>query len=145
MHAYVENGSLVQFLAALPFTFKGVRRISSLTVAEQAALGLLPVVDMTPAFNPELTQLAKARPGITIFPDRVEIVRQTEPVPAQEITDRSERVALQEDPRVIELRSKLRTGTPAQISDYVDAQVADLPSARSLFKGILLLLAAGSR
>jgi hypothetical protein len=138
MFAYVEHGALVQFLPALPFTFKGVRGVPTLPAAERVALGLLPVADLTPAFDPAARQLANVAPTVTVLSDRVEITRQTEPIPAQEIAERTRRQALQEDPRAVELRDKLRTATPAEISAYVDARVTDLPSARTMLKQILI-------
>jgi hypothetical protein len=86
-------------------------------------------------------RLANVAQTVAIFADRVEITRQIEPIPAQEIAERAEREALRDDPRAIELRDKLRTATPQQISDYVDEKVTDLPSARLMFKRVLLVLA----
>ena len=40
-----------------------------------------------------------------------------------------------------DLLDKLRAATPVQISNYVDASVTDLASARTMFKRILLILA----
>lgn len=50
--------------------------------------------------------------------------------------------ALRIDARLKEIEAALRNATPQQISDYVDAQVIDLASARLMFKRILLLLAS---
>ena len=143
--AYIEQGALVRFLVEIPPTFKGVSHVRSLSAAEQAALGILPVVDLTPPFNPETVRLAKAHPVFTIFADRVELVRPTEPIPTQEITERTARREVQNDARAVELRDKLRTATPAEISAYVDAQVLDLASARTMFKRVLLVLALMAR
>jgi hypothetical protein len=145
MFAHVEHGALVQFFQELPFIFKAVRGVTALSVAERAALGLLPVVDLTSAYDPNTQRLAKLRPAITVFPDRVEIVRSTEPIPAAEITSRTERDALRDEPRAIELRERLRIATAAEINTYVDSQVTDLASTRLMLKRILLVLALLSR
>ena len=145
MFAHVEGGALVRLLADEPFTFKGVKHIRSLTAAQQAALGLFPVVDLTPPFDPLTTRIAKAAPAVTILADRVEIIRATEPIPVEDIQARLEREALRNDPRAVELRDRLVSATPQQISDYVDAQVTDLASARAMFKRILILLALAHR
>lgn len=49
--------------------------------------------------------------------------------------------ALRKERLAQELLDKLNSSTPAQISDFVDNQITDLPSARLMFKRILLLLA----
>ena len=143
--AHIEGGALVRFLADLPFTFKGVRGVRGLPPAQLAELGLFPVIDLTPAFDPLTIRLAKIAPAFTIFPDRVEITRKTEPIPPAEINERRAREALRDDPRAVELRDRLHTATPQQISDYVDAQVTDLAGARVMFKRILLDRALQSR
>ena len=110
-----------------------------------AGLGLLPVADLTPPFDRLVSRIANVAPAITVFNDRVEIVRAVEPIPAAEIQARLEREALRNDPRAVELRDRLVSATPQQISDYVDAQVTDLASARAMFKRILILLALAHR
>jgi hypothetical protein len=61
---------------------------------------------------------------------------------AFDITAEEIRVALlQSDLTLIDLRDRLTSATPAQIIAYVDSQVTDLASARTLLKRILLLLA----
>jgi hypothetical protein len=49
--------------------------------------------------------------------------------------------ALRGDTLARELSERLRAATPSQIDAYVDAQVTDLASARTMFKRILLVLA----
>ena len=49
--------------------------------------------------------------------------------------------ALRADALARDLTGRLRTATPAQIDAWVDAQVTDLASARTMFKRILLVLA----
>jgi hypothetical protein len=49
--------------------------------------------------------------------------------------------ALAEDAVYKQLVANLRDATPAQITAWVDAQVTDLASARTMFKRILVLLA----
>jgi len=53
--------------------------------------------------------------------------------------------ALRADALARDLTGRLRTATPAQIDTWVDAQVTDLASARTMFKRILLVLAAMAR
>jgi hypothetical protein len=61
-------------------------------------------------------------------------------------TAEAERIAaIQADAMTIDLVTRLRQATPAQISGYVDANVVDLASARALFKRILLVLAYSIR
>ena len=50
--------------------------------------------------------------------------------------------AIRDDALRQQLKAQLDTATNAQISAYVDAQVTDLASARTMFKRLLLLLAA---
>lgn len=50
--------------------------------------------------------------------------------------------AIRDDALRQQLVSQLATATNAQISAFVDAQVIDLASARTMLKRILLLLAA---
>jgi len=47
---------------------------------------------------------------------------------------------LRGDALAVELLDRLRTATPAQISNYVDNNVIDLASARTMFKRVLLVL-----
>lgn len=145
MFAYVESGSVVKLLTKLPPTFKAVRAVAGLSEAQRLALGLYPVVDLTPAFDPLTTRLANRAPSFSVLADRVELMRTTEPIAPAEIAARQEREALRDDPRAVELRDKLRAATPQQISDYVDAQVTDLASARLMFKRLLIVLALLSR
>jgi hypothetical protein len=53
--------------------------------------------------------------------------------------------AIEQDPVCVDLRDRLAAATPTQISNYVDANVTDLASARALFKRILLVLALLAR
>jgi len=62
------------------------------------------------------------------------------PTPEQ-IAEAARRAALRSDALAVELLAQLRAATPAQISNYVDAQVTDLASARTMFKRIMLILA----
>lgn len=55
------------------------------------------------------------------------------------------REELEKDERAADLLDRLRTATPQQIVDYVDAQVTDLASARTMFKRVLLVLALVAR
>lgn len=50
-------------------------------------------------------------------------------------------VELARDLNYQQLYTNLRDATPAQIASWVDAQVTDLASARTMFKRILILLA----
>lgn len=47
---------------------------------------------------------------------------------------------LKNDPQRADLIDRLRTATAQQISDYIDANVTDLASARVLLKKIVLVL-----
>lgn len=143
--AHVENGAVLAFFPQLPLRFKGVRALADRPLSELAALGLLPVVNVSPAFDPLLTRFSGAAPAFTVFADHVDMVIPTEPIPPEEIAARMAREALLLDPRAVELRDKLTTATAAQISDYVDAQVTDLPSARLMFKRVLLVMALMAR
>ena len=143
--AHVENGAVLAFFPQLPLRFKGVRALADRPASELAALGLLPVVNVSPAFDPLLTRFSGAAMIFTVFADHVDMVIPTEPIPPEEITARQVREALLLDPRAVELRDKLTTATAAQISDYVDAQVTDLPSARLMFKRVLLVMALMAR
>jgi len=145
MYAHVERGALVRFLTTLPPTFKGVRAIGALTDEGRAALGLLPLVDVTPVYDSAAMRLANARPVVVVFGDRVEMTRVVEAIPAVEIARRAAREAMQNDPRAVDLRNRLGTATPAEIDAWVDAQVTDLASARTMFKRILVVLALLSR
>ena len=141
MYAQVEHGALVRFFAALPPTFKGSRHVLGVSDSALKALGLFPVVDLTVVFDPLTHRLSNAAPSTIVWPDRVELTRQIEAIPAAEVTARIERDALQNDARAVDLRDRLRTATVAQIDSYVDAQVTDLASARTMFKRILLVMA----
>ena len=143
--AHVENGAVLAFFPQLPLRFKGVRALADRPLSELAALGLLPVVNVSPMFDPLLTRFSGAAPAFTVFADHVDMVIPTEPIPPEEIAARQAREALLLDPRAVELRDKLTTATAAQISDYVDAQVTDLPSARLMFKRVLLVMALMAR
>ena len=143
--AHVENGAVLAFFPQLPLRFKGVRALADRPASELAALGLLPVVNVSPAFDPLLTRFSGAPLAFTVFADHVDMVIPTEPIPPEEIAARQVREALLLDPRAVELRDKLTTATAAQISDYVDAQVTDLPSARLMFKRVLLVMALMAR
>lgn len=145
MYAHVERGALVRFLTTLPPTFKGVRAIGALTDEGRAALGLLPLVDVTPVYDSAAMRLANARPVVVVFADHVEMTRVVEAIPAVEIARRAAREAMQNDPRAVDLRNRLGTATPAEIDAWVDAQVTDLASARTMFKRILVVLALLSR
>ena len=143
--AHVENGVVLAFFPQLPLRFKGERALADRPASELAALGLLPVANVSPAFDPLLTRFSSAAPVFTVFADHVDMTIPTEPIPPAEIAARQVREALLLDPRAVELRDKLTTATAAQISDYVDAQVTDLPSARLMFKRVLLVLALMAR
>lgn len=52
------------------------------------------------------------------------------------------RQAINADTAVADLRNRLNNASLQQISDYVDANVTDLASARALFKRILAMMAA---
>jgi hypothetical protein len=143
--AHVENGAVVRFFPTLPLRFNGARGLIDFSPPQLAALGLLPVVNVSPAFDPLLTRFSSAPPVFTVFSDHVDMVIPTEPIPPAEIAARQAREALLLDPRAVELRDKLTTATATQISDYVDAQVIDLPSARLMFKRVLLVLALMAR
>lgn len=59
---------------------------------------------------------------------------------ARAVTE-AERTALMADARYVEIASTLRSSTSQQISEWVDAQVTDFASARTMFKRILVVLA----
>jgi len=139
-YALVKHNAILRFLPEIPFVIDGVRA-RGLSVGALAQLGVLPVVDLTPVFDPDTTRLANSRPVTVLYPDRVEVTRATEAIPAAEMTAREERRTLETDPRALDLRDRLRTATIAGIDAYVDAQVTDLPSARLILKRILLILA----
>ncbi len=48
--------------------------------------------------------------------------------------------AISSDPRRVDLLNRLRTATPAQISNYIDNNVTDLAGVRSILKAILIVL-----
>lgn len=64
---------------------------------------------------------------------------------AEELAEVARRQGIRDDPLRADILNRLRTATAAQISNYVDANVVDLASARALFKRILLLIALDSR
>ena len=78
MYAIVRGGGIERYLVDLPFSFNGVMRLRSLTAGQQAAHGIIPVVDLTPPFDPQTWRLANKQPSFTLFPDRVEITRPIE-------------------------------------------------------------------
>ena len=139
-YALVKHNAVVRFLPEIPFLVDGVRA-RALSASVLAQMGVLPVMDLTPVFDPTTTRLAAVRPTVTVHADRVEITRVTEAIPAAEMTARAERRTLETDPRALDLRDRLRTATIAGIDAYVDAQVTDLASARLMLKRILLVLA----
>ena len=49
------------------------------------------------------------------------------------------------DPIRVNIADKLKIATPAEISAWVEAQVTDLNSAKTMFKRILLLIATDTR
>lgn len=53
--------------------------------------------------------------------------------------------AIKTDPLRVDLLQRIKTATNAQISTYVDSNVTDLASAKTLFKKILLLIALDQR
>ena len=61
--------------------------------------------------------------------------------PAEEIAAEQRRASFDADATRADLLTRLRAATPAQISTYVDNNVANLAEARALFKKILLVLA----
>lgn len=82
--AHVKDGGIVHYLHELPFTFNGVTRFRSLTPEQQAAAGILPVVDQTPALDADAERLANAPLSVTVYPDRVEILRAVRPLSEEE-------------------------------------------------------------
>lgn len=80
---------MVRWLAELPATHAGVRRFAALTPAAQAELGVLPVVDATPAYDPATHRLAEAAPAVRVLADRVEITRPIRPLTAAELEERA--------------------------------------------------------
>lgn len=56
------------------------------------------------------------------------------------IATRQRKATFDADATRADLLTRLRTATPAQINSYVDANVANLAEARTLFKRILLVL-----
>lgn len=65
------------------------------------------------------------------------LLRESAEVPARQRLQ-----ALRDDALRQQLLTQLSTATNLQISQFVDNQVTDLASARTMFKRILLLLAA---
>lgn len=78
--AHVHLGAVVRYFTELPFTFNGVAQFRSLTPAERAALGVVPVVDLTPGVDALTHRFIKATPIVAVYPDCVEIVRLTEEI-----------------------------------------------------------------
>jgi hypothetical protein len=78
----------VRWLAELPATHAGVRRFRALAPAEQAALGVLPVVDATPPYDPATERLAEDAPAVSVLSDRVEITRPVRPLATTELEAR---------------------------------------------------------
>lgn len=68
-----------------------------------------------------------------------------DPPPASDVAEAARRLGVHDDPLRIDLLTRLRTATNVQISAYVDANVTDVPTARALFKRILLLIALDAR
>lgn len=54
---------------------------------------------------------------------------------------KARQATLDADAARADLLTRLRSATPAQLNAYVDAQVTDLASARTMLKRILLVLA----
>lgn len=82
--AHVRDGVVVQFLEELPHAFYGITRFRSLSSEERAAHGVVPVLDVTPAFDPALYELAGVA-AAAVFADRVEVtyrLRRAGPVAA---------------------------------------------------------------
>jgi hypothetical protein len=74
MFAYVEGGGVKKLMRTLPVSLAGVS-LAGLDEAQLAALGILPVVDVTAA--PSSTLMKRAGPwNYTIFEDRVEAARE---------------------------------------------------------------------
>lgn len=60
--------------------------------------------------------------------------------PPENIARKQREAAFNADTVRMDLLDRLRTATPTQINTYVDNQVTDLASARTMFKRILLVL-----
>lgn len=56
----------------------------------------------------------------------------------------SRKAAIKTDALRTDLLNRLKSATPAQISNYVDNSVTDLASARVMFKRVLLLISLGT-
>jgi electron transfer flavoprotein alpha/beta subunit len=123
----VRGGGVVRWLAELPASFAGVRRFRALAAAEQAALGVLPVVDVTRALDDETERLAAAMPAVTVFADRVEIARPIRPLTPAEIEAREaaalelkRRAALAALAEQALAEAAADPDAPAEVKDYHD-------------------------
>ena len=63
------------------------------------------------------------------------------PPTPEELAEQARQQAIKDDALRIQLVTRLTTATNLEISNYVDVQVTDLASARTMFKRILLILA----
>lgn len=70
--ARIKQGAVVQYLEEVPFAFDGVADFRGLSAQDQAAHGILPVVDVTPEFDPKVYEKV-AIDSSNVLPDRVEI------------------------------------------------------------------------
>jgi hypothetical protein len=63
----------------------------------------------------------------------------------EESSEQARKTAIVSDPLRANLLNAVKTATNAQISNYVDNNVTDLASARTMFKRILLLISLDQR
>jgi hypothetical protein len=71
-YACIKDGGIIQCLQELPFTFNGISRFRSLTAEQQAEQGVVPVVNVTPPYDPALFTEGEIE-NVAVFPDRAEI------------------------------------------------------------------------
>jgi hypothetical protein len=138
MFAHIESGGLVKFMRELPFTWKGVTPFPALPALQRALLGVVPVIDVTPPYDPALYRIAAVRPAVAIFADRVEVVRTVELIPlpppptAQEQAELDRRAAINAEAQADILIEKMRTATPLEIKNYVQNNITNLDTAKAV-------------
>lgn len=61
------------------------------------------------------------------------------------LAEAARKLAIRDDPLRVNLMAQLKTATAVQISNYVDANVTDLASARTMLKRVIFAIALDAR